>query len=50
MSMELFDAGTVMAHLPDVTFRHVGAGLSAYEANDMRRPWDRPSAQASAAR
>lgn len=40
MSMDLFDAGAVIAYLPDVTFRHVGAGQSAYVANDMHRPWD----------
>lgn len=38
--MELWGAGIAVAHLPDVTFRHVGAGQSAYEANGMRRPWD----------
>ncbi len=38
--MELFDAGVAVAHLPDVTFRHVGAGQSAYKANNMKRPWD----------
>lgn len=40
MSMELSDAGVSVAFLPDVTFRHVGAGQSAYETNNMRRPWD----------
>ncbi|CAN0141177.1 unnamed protein product, partial [Scytosiphon promiscuus] len=40
MSMELSDADVSVAYLPDVTFRHVGAGQSAYEANNMRRPWD----------
>lgn len=40
ISMELLDAGVVVAHLPDVTFRHVGIDQSAYAANDMRRPWD----------
>lgn len=40
ISAELLDAGVAVAHLPDVTFRHVGAGQSAYEANGMRRPWD----------
>ncbi|CAN0325568.1 unnamed protein product [Scytosiphon promiscuus] len=40
MSMELSDANVSVAYLPDVTFRHVGAGQSAYEANNMRRPWD----------
>ncbi|CAM9529840.1 unnamed protein product, partial [Ectocarpus sp. 12 AP-2014] len=40
ISMELLDAGVAVAHLPDMTFRHVGGMQSAYEANNMRRPWD----------
>ncbi|CAM9506285.1 unnamed protein product [Ectocarpus sp. 12 AP-2014] len=40
ISMELLDAGVAVAHLPDLTFRHVGGMQSAYEANNMRRPWD----------
>ncbi|CAM9444595.1 unnamed protein product, partial [Ectocarpus fasciculatus] len=40
ISMELLDTGVAVAHLPDLTFRHVGGMQSAYEANNMRRPWD----------
>lgn len=46
MSVELFDAGATVAYLPDVTFEHVGADKSAYVANGMPRPWDRPQSVA----
>lgn len=42
MSMELLDAGIEVAYLPDVTFQHTGTN-SAYIANAMPRPWDRPA-------
>lgn len=38
--MELLDARVAVAYLPDVTFQHVGVGLSAYIVNAMPRPWD----------
>lgn len=47
VSIELLDAGVAVAYLPDVTFQHVGGGSSAYVANGMHRPWDRPVSTAT---
>ena len=41
MSLFLAGAGVRIAYLPRMTVRHLGTETSAYELNNLTRPWDR---------